>query len=193
MKLTKDLEWLKVYENALTKKECKDIIKFCEDKFYNHPLLTGRSSYRTSNQFWIPPNSDVDAKLKNIASKVAKLPINNQEQTSIIRYEKGQEYKEHWDYFHPNTPEHDKYVLNKGHGNRMATVLFYLSDNFEGGETFFKKDNILITPKIGMCVSWVNMFSSEEYNARSLHAGLPVKSGEKYIATKWIREKQFKI
>ena len=192
MELTKDLGWLKVYENALTKKECEDIIEFCDDKLYNHALLTGKPSYRTSNQFFIPSNNGIDDKIENITSKITKLPIANQEHTSVIRYEKGQEYKKHWDYFHPNTPEYKKYVLNKSYGNRPMTVLFYLNDSYEGGETFFEKDNILITPKAGMCVSWVNMFTPDEYNIRSLHAGLPVKSGKKYIATKWIREKKFK-
>ena len=193
MKLIKDLGWLKIYDDALTKEECKDLVEFCDDKLYNQPLLTGDASYRTSNQYFIPLGSGVDDKINTITSEITKLPMVNQELTSVVRYEKGQEYKEHWDFFFPNTDEHEQYVINTNNANRVMTVLFYLGDDCKGGETVFPKIPISITPKVGTCLSWVNMYGDEQYNNDSLHAGLPVKSGTKYIATKWVRGKEFKI
>ena len=193
MKLVKDLEWLSVYEDVLTKKECKDVIEFCDSKLYDQPLMSGERSYRTSNQFFIPSDNGIDYKLKTIASEITTLPIANQEATSVIRYEKGQEYKEHHDYFHLNTVEYEKGVYKNNNTNRVMTVLFYLGDDCEGGETVFPRKQISITPKVGTCIAWVNIHENGQLNPDSLHAGLPVESGKKYIATIWVRASEFKI
>jgi len=187
-------KWIKIYKNALTEDECKTILNFCNGKFYHQPLLSGdKLGARTSNQYFIDRKETIDNKINDFTAKVLKLPIENQELTSIIRYEKDQEYKAHLDCFEEGTKEHKQYMVIPNNSNRVMTALFYLSDGFEGGETVFPKVDVTIKPKLGMCITWVNVFDNGEINKDSLHAGLPVISGEKYIATKWVHKTPFNL
>ena len=148
--------------------------------------MTGEEDYRTSNQYFIPRNEIIDNKINEYASIVSELPIENQEPTSIIKYNKGQEYKQHHDFFHEGTKEYVEFISKTGDTNRAFTSLFYLNDEFEGGETYFPHLDLTIKPELGMCITWMNMFEKSVPNFKSLHAGLPIISGKKYIATKWI-------
>jgi len=180
------IPWIKIHKNALTKDECKSILDFCDTRYKHLDLLSGDQLHRTSNSYFIPAGESVDNKIKEFTANVTELPIENQEQTSIVRYKKGQEYKAHDDYFHPNTKEYDEFVYRPGNTNRVMTSLFYLNDEFEGGETYFPYLDLTIKPELGMCITWVNMLERDMPNTQSRHAGLPVISGVKHIATKWI-------
>ena len=187
-------KWIKIYKNALTKDECKTILNFCDSKFNYHPLLTNdKLGGRTSNQYFIDKKETIDNKINDFTAKVLKLPIENQEATSIVRYTEGQEYKAHFDFFQKDTKEHKNYMVIPNNSNRVMTALFYLNDGFEGGETVFPKVDVTIKPEVGMCITWVNVFDNGDLNKESLHAGLPVISGKKYIATKWVRKTPFNI
>jgi prolyl 4-hydroxylase len=74
-------------------------------------------------------------------------------------------------------------------GQRTWTAMAYLNEPEEGGETFFPKLGIKVSPKIGNLLVWNNMDSLGKPNHDTLHAGLPVVAGSKYIITKWYREK----
>ena len=191
-------EWIKIYKNALTKEECENIINFSKEKFFKQPLLSGGEG-RTSSQFFIEKGLDVVSKIEEFTESCLptynelNLTIKNQEPTSVVMYEKGEQYKAHWDYFHPqHHPKEYEAFVARGNSNRVATTIFYLNDSFEGGETYFPKIDFKIKPELGMCIAFINMFSDDEFNEESLHAGLPVISGKKYIATKWVRGKEFK-
>ena len=186
-------EWIKIYKDALTKDECENIINFSKEWFFKQPLLSGGEG-RTSSQCFIEKKAPIVSKIESFTKKILGSPIENQEQASVIRYEKGQQYRDHWDYFHPqlHPKEYESFVIAKNNSNRIATAMFYLNDNFEGGETFFPRIDFKIKPELGTCVTWVNFFENGEFNEESLHAGLPVINGEKYISTKWVRGKEFK-
>ena len=72
-------------------------------------------------------------------------------------------------------------------GPRYLTVLFYLNDNFEGGETIFPKINKLVKPKKGKAIIFQNVDNNGVIITQALHGGEPVKNGEKWIANKWIK------
>jgi len=203
MKLVVYSDWFRVYENVLSKEYCDKIIKYSEPLMINQPLHGTeklkeghpQKDWRTSNQCFIDKSQPIINELDKAASTLTKISINNFEKTSVIRYKKGQEYKGHFDFFDEGKQEYYDKAISFG-GNRIATALFYLSDEFEGGETsFLRCDNLTIKPKKGMCIIWQNMIDTRAFgdkiykpNMASYHAGLPVKSGEKWIATKWIRE-----
>ena len=194
-------QWIKIHRNALTKDECEDIINFTTGKLEFQPLTSNIEGYRTSNHFFmnssddIPINDKIQDQTTLFINKDRNnnnyLPPHNQEMTSISRYEKGQEFKGHHDYFHKHTKEYEKHV-NTHNTNIIMTAVFYLNDDFEGGETYFPILDLTIKPELGMCVTWVNIFDNGELNQKSSHAGLPVISGEKFIATKWIRKTKYK-
>ena len=111
------------------------------------------------------------------------------ESIHVVKYSVGEEYKDHHDFFHPGEEYYEDEV-NRG-GQRLKTALVYLNDDFEGGETNFPNLNIKVDPKKGKLVLWDNIKDDGSLDYDSLHAGLPVKSGYKYIAVIWIRENEF--
>ena len=192
MELVFQSQWLQVWDNVLSKSYCEKIKKTQLNQLENQQLRT--KDYRTSNQSFIDAELNIDDRINDITFELTKIPKAHYEETSVIRYEKGQEYKIHHDYFHHDDPDFEGSFRNGGH--RIATALFILDGKCKGGETYFPHMNHLrIKPKTGRCIIWQNIFMSEvfgrpriQYNTESEHAGLPVESGEKWIATKWIRE-----
>tara|TARA_R110002126_G_scaffold54488_2_gene147526 strand:+ start:265 stop:1059 length:795 start_codon:yes stop_codon:yes gene_type:complete len=101
------------------------------------------------------------------------------------KYEPGQFYKAHTDYFHPLTREYKTYT--EWMGQRTWTFMLYLNDVEEGGETYFKHLKLKIKPKQGMAVFWNNLYRNGIPNPKTLHEACPPVSGEKYVITKWFR------
>ena len=198
MELVIDNGWLKVYDNVLADRECFELINHSVKPFEDQPFEDGTKGYRTSNQKWLDKNSEIESLLNGWTEKLTKIPSANYEQTSLIRYKRTEQYKPHYDFFSVESKGYDKAILNGG--NRIATALYYLNDNFEGGETeFINYQNLKIMPKLGRCVIWSNMVGLTTFgntkldtNTLSYHRGMPVLSGEKFIATKWIRQGEHK-
>jgi prolyl 4-hydroxylase len=109
------------------------------------------------------------------------------EHTQLQRYETGEQFKPHTDFFEPNTDEYQKFA--HANGNRTWTFMVYLNYVEKGGETLFTAINQKITPKAGLAVIWNNRYTDGNVNYDSLHAGLPVEAGKKFIITKWFRER----
>jgi prolyl 4-hydroxylase len=101
------------------------------------------------------------------------------------RYDVGQEFKAHTDYFEPGT---DEFATHGGRqGNRTWTFMVYLNEGMEGGGTrFFALDRTFM-PKKGQAVVWNNLHPDGTPNGETLHAGTPVTRGHKVIITKWFR------
>ncbi|MGZ5781611.1 MAG: prolyl hydroxylase family protein, partial [Burkholderiaceae bacterium] len=77
-------------------------------------------------------------------------------------------------------------------GQRVATLILYLNDVEEGGETEFPEIGLKIIPKAGNALYFAYMNSSSQPDPLTLHAGRPVLKGEKWIATRWVRERAYK-
>lgn len=118
------------------------------------------------------------------------LPEENGEGIQVLSYNIGQEYRPHWDYF-DNTTEGGALCYNRG-GQRIATLIMYLANTEEGGETIFPKANIQVNPIKGNAVLFYNCTPDGKEDPLTLHGGTPVIKGEKWIATKWIRKGEFR-
>ena len=107
----------------------------------------------------------------------------------LLRYQNGQEYRPHRDYLPPSliTP-----LEEGGAGQRESTVIIYLNDVQNGGETEFIELDKKIAPKMGRVLAFKNLHEDGSPDTRTLHAGLPVKSGTKWIATMWIHQGVFR-
>lgn len=128
---------------------------------------------------------DFDARLSFIPERISQLflhPMQNIEPVQVLRYDVGEEYKPHCDYFNYKKGPH---IVDN---DRVCTALTYLNDDFEGGGTWFPQLDITVQPKRGAVLYW-EYYKSDPL---SLHAGLPVESGVKYAATSWIRGEQIK-
>ncbi|MFN3591243.1 MAG: prolyl hydroxylase family protein [Thermaurantiacus sp.] len=103
------------------------------------------------------------------------------------RYAVGQEFKLHTDYFEPDGPDYARYCAVGG--QRTWTLMVYLNEPEEGGATRFKRINKTIRPETGKLLAWSNLDASGRPNYETLHQGMKVYRGVKYIITKWYRER----
>jgi prolyl 4-hydroxylase len=117
---------------------------------------------------------------------VIGLPRHLGESIQAQRYEPGQQFKDHTDYFEPNTAEFDEYGGSRG--NRTWTFMVYLSAVERGGGTHFPSLGHTFYPQVGTAVIWNNLHADGTPNAHTMHCGQPVEVGEKIIITKWFRE-----
>ena len=192
MELIIKSDWLYVMDNVLTSEQCKELIEMAAPTMNDSTTVgTVIEGYRTSSNTYL--SKDMDNKLIQainlITEVLTELPTENQEDICIVKYLEGEEYKKHCDFMAGNQTEEGKAEMDRG-GDRVFTVMFYLNDDFEEGGTLFVTPNIEVKPKTGRCVIWKNYLDGKP-NQKSMHAGLPVKEGIKYIGVKWIRENKF--
>lgn len=131
--------------------------------------------------------------LRGIEKKISKLtglPESHGEGMQILFYGLGGEYRPHYDYFDPSTPG-GAACYNRG-GQRIATLVMYLADTEEGGETIFPYANVQTKPIKGNAVLLYNCTPDGEEDTLSLHGSSPVTVGEKWVAVKWIRQGVFR-
>ena len=105
------------------------------------------------------------------------------------RYFVGEEFKAHTDYFNVDLPGFQEHC--GVHGQRTWTMMIYLNETAQGGETYFGNIDQLFTPQVGTMVAWNNVGQDGMPNPYSLHHGMPVIEGSKYIITKWFRERPY--
>ncbi|MEA1084318.1 prolyl hydroxylase family protein [Sphingomonas sp. M6A6_1c] len=103
------------------------------------------------------------------------------------RYAVGQEFKGHTDYFEPQGADYERYCSVAG--NRTWTVMVYLNEPEAGGATRFKAADKIIQPETGKLVAWNNRRFDGTPNPATLHQGMKVRDGVKYVITKWYRER----
>lgn len=123
--------------------------------------------------------------LRQRISTVTELPLTGFERTAILRYAMGQKYDPHFDFFDPETPGFQETLAEDG--QRVATFLLYLNDDYEGGETDFVDVPWRRKGKKGDAVFWWNVQPSGEPDPMTLHGGRPPTLGEKWLLSQWIR------
>jgi len=187
MKLLKnDIFTYQLEENVLTSIECKNLIDEF-NKFKTAETIVGTINYRDAKIGLYDDESILLKKVRKIVSIKTNTDIDNQETPiSFIKYETGNQYKPHHDFFGniENIPQPQM-------GDRLITSIIYLNDNYIGGETVFPSENIKIKGRVGDLLFWKNLNEDRTPNRRTKHAGLPVIDGIKYILVIWIREKKF--
>lgn len=183
-----------LFENFLSVAECEALIAQSVENMQRSTVVNNAEGgstvddVRTSNGTYF--HRGFNELIETIDARCAKLlnwPAEKTENIQVLRYMPGQEYKAHNDYFDPNTEGGLSHL--GGSGNRIGTLLIYLSDVYEGGSTFFPESDLHVMPKTGSAV----YFGYPQSNAtsRTMHAGSPVKTGVKWVATKWLRQNNF--
>lgn len=130
--------------------------------------------------------------IRRIESRIAELvgcPVERGEPIQILHYRPGAEYKPHFDFFDPAYPGNEK-VLAMG-GQRVATLVMYLNDVVAGGSTVFPEVGLDVLPRKGNAVYFAYTTEDGQLDRRTLHGGSPVAEGEKWIATKWLRQRDY--
>jgi prolyl 4-hydroxylase len=183
-----------VFGGLLSDDECDELIALSKPKLARSETVitsTGGSEVnaaRTSEGMFFERGEN--PLVRRIESRIAELlnwPLENGEGLQILHYQPGAEYKPHHDYFdpaHAGTP-----TIQKRGGQRVGTLVMYLNTPAKGGGTTFPDVHLEIGPLKGNAV----FFSYDRAHpvTRTLHGGAPVVEGEKWVATKWLREGRF--
>ena len=174
-----------VLGSVLDDEECEALIQLSKDHLERSKIGSSRevSDIRTSSgAFLTDIKNDTVMKVEKRIATIIGIPIEHGEGLHILNYKPGQEYKEHFDYFASTS----KAASN----NRICTLVLYLNDVEEGGETYFPKLNFSVFPKKGMAVYFEYFYNNPMLNELTLHGGAPVVQGEKWIATQWVRRQK---
>ncbi len=116
-----------------------------------------------------------------------RVPVLVFEPPQILRYEVGEEFVPHYDFLDADSTGFDEELANCG--QRIATFLIYLNEDFEGGETAFPSIGLQCRARTGDAIFWANLDPENKPDPLTLHAGLPPTSGEKWVFSQWIRER----
>jgi predicted 2-oxoglutarate/Fe(II)-dependent dioxygenase YbiX len=147
------------------------------------------NDYRTNSGMGFSVlDSDVVLQLTHarIAAAIG-LPVMQQEPTNVLHYAVGQEYKPHFDFIDPGEAHFAGELQRLG--QRLVTFLIYLNDDYEGGETAFSRLNWAFKGKAGDALIFWNVSAQGDPERNSLHAGLPPTRGEKWLFSKWVRDR----
>lgn len=183
-----------VFGNLLSDEECEQLIELAKPRLARSLTVATKTggeevnADRTSNgMFFQRGENELVSRIEERIAKLVNWPVENGEGLQILQYGPGAEYKPHYDYFDPNEPGTPT-ILRRG-GQRVGTVVMYLHEPDKGGGTVFPDVHLEVGPKRGNAV----FFSYERAHpsTRTLHGGAPVLQGEKWIATKWLRERRF--
>ena len=183
-----------VFGGLLSHEECDQIVALARQRLVRSETVdvkTGGSELneaRTSEgMFFARGEFDV---IKRVEARIAELvnwPLENGEGVQVLRYGPGAEYKPHYDYFDPAQPGTPT-ILRRG-GQRVGTVVMYLNSPTKGGATTFPDVHLEVAPIKGNAVFF--SYDRPHPMTRTLHGGAPVIEGEKWVATKWMREGRF--
>lgn len=144
---------------------------------------------RTSQgMFYQRGENDLVRRIEARLARLTRWPEENGEGLQILNYAPGAEYKPHYDYFDPKEPG-TATIVKRG-GQRVGTVVMYLSEPEKGGGTSFPDVFFEVAPKRGNAVFF--SYERPHPSTKTLHGGSPVIEGEKWIATKWLREREFR-
>jgi len=147
---------------------------------------SGIANFRTSETCDLDPKDDLVAKVDAKFADLLGLSLGNSEPLQGQRYAPGQEFKPHTDTFNPGG--YDFFLHTADQGQRTWTAMVYLNEPEDGGATRFKKIGKTIQPERGKLLTWNNLLPDGYPNPSTIHQGMKVRRGTKYVLTKWFRE-----
>ncbi|MDM0012574.1 2OG-Fe(II) oxygenase [Variovorax sp. J22P168] len=183
-----------VFGDLLSADECEALIAAARQRLARSLTVetkTGGEALnvdRTSDgMFFERGENPVVARIEQRIAKLLKWPLEFGEGLQILRYAPGAQYRPHYDYFDPGEPGTPT-ILRRG-GQRVATLVMYLQEPEQGGGTTFPDVGLEVAPQRGSAVFF--SYDRPDPSTRTLHGGAPVVAGEKWVATKWLREREF--
>ena len=175
-------------QDFLTDAECAQLVDIIDANRRPSTLLSPASEpdFRTSESCDMDRFSPLVQPIDERIAALLGIPAPHGETMQGQRYGPGQQFRAHHDYFRENQ---DYWPRMKAEGGqRTWTAMLYLNDVEEGGATWFPQAGIRIPPKKRMLLAWANMAADGSPNPYTLHEGMAVTKGTKYVVTKWFRE-----
>jgi prolyl 4-hydroxylase len=185
-----------VLAELLTPEECRALVALARPRLAPSRVVdpqTGQdvvADYRNSlGMFFRPEENALVARLDRRFAQLMNLPLAHGEGIQVLCYGAGGATSPHFDFLVPKNPATRASLARSG--QRVSTLIAYLNDVEEGGETMFPRLGLAVSPQVGQGLYFESCNRRGQVDHRSLHAGLPVLRGEKWIATKWMRERPF--
>jgi len=183
-----------VFGNLLTAEECEGLIAAARERLARSLTVetqTGGEALnadRTSDgMFFERGENGIVTALEARIATLLRWPVTHGEGLQVLRYAPGAQYRPHYDYFDPKEPGTPT-ILRRG-GQRLASLVMYLQEPQQGGATTFPDVGLEVAPTRGCGVFF--SYDRPDPSTRTLHGGAPVLAGEKWVATKWLREREF--
>ncbi|KAG8185444.1 hypothetical protein JTE90_022375 [Oedothorax gibbosus] len=185
--------WIVMYHDILSDEDANFFRDLAQPMLKRAKVQNPRSgllepaSFRVSKCTWL--SDDIHPRISyasRMLQEITGLSVTTAEDLHIINYGIGGHYEPHYDFKMPGDVDGSAFEAN---GNRLATWIYYLSDVDAGGATVFPDIGVQMIPKKGSAGFWYNLRRSGDGDLQTKHAGCPVLAGSKWIANKWIHEK----
>lgn len=176
--------------NFLTPEECDIIVQLSEPHLFESRIYSDKQDVlstesRQSKQCWLKDSDHpIIQKLSQKTAEITNIPITHQEPLQVVSYDKGGYFKPHYDPCDGSETYCER--MNSDAGPRFITLIIYLNDNFQGGETAFPYINQICKPEKGKAVMFYNTDIEGNILKEALHGGVQLTSGSKWICNKWI-------
>lgn len=182
-------------EGILSAVECEYLINIASPLLRRSATIDPGTGQPTLNELRTSSSMNFDSSTQDIVLEwierrmavTAGMPVTHGEPLSILRYRLGEEYQPHYDYIPLDSAEAEREFATRG--QRLLTIFTYLSDVEEGGGTDFPELKVQVPAIRGNAVMFRNCDDDRQPDPRSLHAGMPVKRGEKWLAVLWLRDR----
>lgn len=176
---------------ALDEADCARLVEMIDSDRVPSGLLSPSPDleFRTSESCNLNPR---DPAVERVEAKITAIMGIAPDQGETIqgqRYAVGQQFKGHHDFFYEEADYWPEMVRTGG--QRTWTAMAFLNEPEGGGETFFEKAGVRVMPRPGNLLTWNNLDAAGAPNFFSMHQGMPVSAGFKYIITKWYRERRW--
>lgn len=183
---------LRVFDSFCSAEECDWLIRLLgaqlqRAQIYDNAAQLAHSPTRTNSEanFLLGAMDMVVCRIRDRIAAASGIAPEYFEVAKVLHYTPGQAFTRHIDYFEPRTPAlADEIARN---GQRVATFLIYLNDDYEGGETEFLDVGVRYKGRKGDALMLANVDASGEPDRMSAHAGQPTTRGEKWVLSQWIR------
>lgn len=181
---------------VLTGEECERLIELSAPRLQRSTVTDPRTGTTVSGNhrnsdgmfFRLRENSFI-AQLDERLSALMNCPVENGEGLQVLRYTPGGEVRPHFDFLVPSNATNAESIARSG--QRVSTLIVYLNDVLEGGETVFPELGLSVVPRRGDALYFEYTNSRMQTDLKSAHAGAPVGKGEKWVVTKWMRARRF--
>ena len=182
--------------SVLSEEECDELIDLARDRLRPSTVVdpeTGEdkvAEHRDSEgMFFAREETPFIAKLDRRISQLMNSPVENGEGLQVLRYGPGAKNTPHFDFLVPSNQANRNSLARSG--QRISTLVVYLNHVKNGGETLFPKIGLAVSPNKGNAAYFEYANSQRQVDPLSVHSGGVVLEGEKWVVTKWMREKRF--
>jgi prolyl 4-hydroxylase len=187
---------LAVLNDVLDSSECEALIELARGRLQPSRIVDPASgsdvvaATRTSfGMFFRPAENDLVARIDRRFAEIMGLPVDHGEALQVLYYPQGAGSAPHFDFLVASNAANSASIARSG--QRVATLVAYLNDVSQGGETIFPAAGWAVSPQRGHAVGLKYADAAGEVDLASLHASAIVTVGEKWVATKWLRARPF--